>query len=664
MDFFHRSAIELGIIGSNPFHRGETMSVTDEIKDRIDIVDLVSESVELRRAGRNFTGFCPFHHNVNTPSFVVFPDTQTWKCFGECDEGGDLFNFVMKKEGWDFAEALRNLADRAGIVLKPLTPQAQEEQEEGERLRSLLEVAVVYYHHNLINTEAGKVAQAYLDSRGISGETAEAFGLGYAPNSWESALQHFQSTGYSNTEIRNAGLVTEKDEGKVYDRFRHRLMIPIRNRNGKMAGFGARVLNPDDVPKYLNSPQTQTFDKSRLLFGLDTARKGIRELDQAVIVEGYMGVIGPYQYGYRNIVAQMGTALTEYQLRILKKYTGKFILALDSDAAGQKATLRGLEVAREALDRTQEIGFDARGLLQHEGRLKADIRVLSLPPGMDPDDVTHKDPDLWQQLLDEAKPVVAHVMAVLARDQDLDDPKVKSDIASQVLPLIDDLPNPIERDAYIQRLSRLLEINENTLIGFRPERKRSPTGVRHHREPVSIKGPADRKTGQRDGEAYEKHCVGILLREPELVYKVDRALSKDGLNRFDEKDFQNTDFQILVKYIRDALAQSDVEPRDYIIKQLPEDFIEIVDELLELTNDLNIKSDRVLEDLMRAFLNLRKWQIIKKSDHYRYLQENSHENGDYKAAEFQKNISLILQEKHKIDKAMERYTSRTAAFDS
>ena len=640
------------------------MSVTDEIKDRIDIVDLVSENVEMRRAGRNFTGFCPFHHNVNTPSFVVFPDTQTWKCFGECDEGGDVFNYVMKKEGWDFAEALRNLADRAGIELKPLTPQALEEQEEGERLRALLEDAVIFYRHNLINTEAGKIAQAYLDRRGISGETAEAFGLGFAPKTWEAALQHFQSKGYSNTEIRDAGLVTEKEESGMYDRFRHRLMIPIRNRNGKMAGFGARVLNPDDVPKYLNSPQTQTFDKSHLLFGLDNARKNIRELDQAVIVEGYMGVIGPYQHGYRNIVAQMGTALTEYQLRILKKYTGKFILALDSDAAGQKATLRGLEVAREALDRTQEIGFDARGLLQHEGRLKADIRVLTLPPGMDPDDVTHADPDQWQQLLKDAKPVVAHVMATLAMDQDLNDPKIKSDIATQVLPLIDDLPNPIERDAYIQRLSRLLEINENTLMGFRPERKRRRPAVRQRQEVPQIKNPAVRKVGHREGEAYEKHCVGILLREPELIYKVDRALSKDGLDRFGEKDFQNTDFQILVKYIRDALTQSDEEPRDYIIKQLPEDFIEIVDELLELTEDFNPKTERVLEDLMRAFLNLRKWQIIKQNDHYRYLQENNHENGDYKAAEFQKNISQNLQEKHKIDIAMQRYTSRTAAFDS
>ncbi len=640
------------------------MSVTDEIKDRIDIVDLVSESVEMRRAGRNFTGFCPFHHNVNTPSFVVFPDTQTWKCFGECDEGGDVFSFVMKKEGWDFAEALRNLADRAGIELKPLTPEAKEEQEEGDRLRALLEEAVTFYRHNLMNTEAGKIAQAYLERRGIKGETIEAFGLGYAPKTWEAALQHFQSKGYKNTEIRDAGLVTEKDDGGMYDRFRHRLMIPIRNRNGKMAGFGARVLDPDDVPKYLNSPQTPIFDKSRLLFGLDTARKDIRELDQAVIVEGYMGVIGPYQHGFRNIVAQMGTALTEDQLRILKKYTGKFILALDSDTAGQKATLRGLQVAREALDRTSEIVFDARGLIHQEGRLKADIRVLTLPPDKDPDDVTHQDPDHFQQLINEAKPVVAHVMAALAQDQDLDDPKVKSDIATQVLPLIDDLPNPIERDTYFQRLSRMLEINENTLVSFRPERKRRRPATRVHQEDFPVKDPSVRKSGRRDGEAYEKHCVGILLREPELIYKVDRALSRDGLDRFGEKDFQNTDFQILVKYIREALTQADEEPSDNIINKLPEDFIEIVDELLEFTKGLNPKSDRVLEDLMRAFLNLRKWQIVKRNDHYRYLMESNHENGDYKGSEYLKVISLNMEEEHKIDKAMQRYTSRTATLDS
>ena len=640
------------------------MSVIDEIKDRIDIVDLVSESVELRRAGRNYTGFCPFHHNVNTPSFVVFPDTQTWKCFGECDDGGDVFSFVMKREGWEFSEALRVLAERTGVQLKPLTPQAREEKEVGERIRSLLEAAVSFYRCQMLETPAGQIAREYLQKRNLNQETIEAFGLGYAPNSWEASLSHFRKEGYSLGEIRDAGLISEKDDGGVYDRFRHRLMIPIRDRSGNMAGFGARALDPEDMPKYLNSPQTAIFDKSRLLYGLDMARRPIRDQGQVVIVEGYMGVIGPYQYEFRNIVAQMGTALNEHQLRILKKYTDKFIIAMDSDAAGQKATLRGLQIAREALDRKPEVVFDARGLLHHENRLNADIRVLTLPPGMDPDDVTNQDPELWRSLLAEARPVVVHVMDALARDQDLGDPKVKSAIATQVLPLIDDLPNSIERDAYTQRLSRLLEINENSLLRFRPERRRRrPAGISRKRTPP-IQQPPGSRTVLREGEKYEKHCVGILLREPEMIYKVDRALSRDGLERFGEKDFQNADFQILIKLIKEALAQAEEEPRDYIITNLPTNFEEIVDELLVMTQDLNPNIDKVLEDLMRAFLNLRKWQIAKHNDHYRFLQERDHENGDYKAAEYNENISHFLREKHKIDKAMKRYTSRTAAFDS
>jgi len=640
------------------------MSVIDEIKDRIDIVDIVSETVELRKAGRNFSGFCPFHHNVNTPSFVVFPDTQTWKCFGECDEGGDVFSFVMKKEGWEFSEALRILAERAGVELKPLTPQAQEEKETGERIRTLLEKAVSFYRYYLQEAPAGQPAREYIQKRGINQETVEAFGLGYAPNSWDASLNHFQKEGFSLQEIRDAGLVSERDDGGVYDRFRHRLMIPIRDRRGRMAGFGARALNPDDMPKYLNSPQTAVFDKSKLLFGLDGARKSIREDDQVVIVEGYMGVIGPFQYGFRNIVAQMGTALNEYQLRVLKKYTDKFVIAMDSDAAGQKATLRGLQIAREALDRTPEVVFDARGLLHQEGRLNADIRVLTLPPGMDPDDVTNQDPELWRSLIGEARPVVLHVMDALARDQDLDDPKIKSAIASQVLPLIDDLPNSIERDTYTQRLSRLLEINESALLRFRPQRK----GRRPARSTMTGTGrpqkPPERRDIQREGEIYEKHCVGILLREPELIYKVDRALSQDGLARFEGNDFQNADFQILVKHIRDSLAQAEEEPRDYIINHLPENFEGIVDELLVMTRDLNPHSDKVLEDLMRAFLSLRKWQIAKQNDHYRFLQERDHENGDYKSVNYQQIILESTRIEHKIDIALKRLTSRTAAFDS
>lgn len=639
------------------------MSVTDEIKDRIDIVDLVSESVELRRSGKNYTGFCPFHHNVNTPSFVVFPDTQTWHCFGECDEGGDVFNFIMKKEGWEFTDALQNLADRTGVQIKPLTEEDQQQQEENERLRILLEEAVTFYRHQLLQTQPGQIARNYLEKRSLSKDTAEVFGLGYAPDSWSAALDYFQSKGYTAGDLEAVGLVSERDEGGYYDRFRHRLMIPIRDRRGKMAGFGARILDPEDVPKYLNSPQTVLFDKGKLLYGLDLARKSIRSEDEVVIVEGYMGVIAPYQHGFQNLVAQMGTALSEHQLAILKRYTHKLVIAMDSDAAGQKATLRGLQVARETLDRSTDPVFNARGLLRQEARLQADIRVLTLPEGMDPDDVVNQDPAGWQKLVEEARPIVAHVMETLARGKDLADPKVKTEIASQVLPIIEDLPNPIERDTYLQELARKLRLNEQTLLSYRPRKKQRSSFQRSSPVPTQEKKTLEKPREALKGDMYEAHCVGILLREPELIYRVDRELGKDGLNRFSEKDFQNTNYRILIRIIREALQQHDEEPQSYILHNLSDDFVEVASNLLDQTLEFNIRTDKVLEDLMRAILSLRQRKISKSSDHYRYLLETNHQNGDYKALEYQKNITNILQEKHKIDKAMKRYTSRTAAIN-
>ncbi len=430
------------------------MSSIDEIKSRVDIVDLVSETVQLRHSGKNYTGFCPFHPNTRTPAFVVFPETGTWRCFGQCNEGGDIFGYVMKKEGWDFAETLRYLAERAGVQLRAPTPAEQASAEEHDGLRSILEEAVIFYRHQLINTPKGVETLNYLHSqRSLSDKTIESFGLGYAPDSWDTMLGHFKNKGYQESELTACGLVSESEFGKVYDRFRNRIMLPIRDARGRMAGFGARIVNPDDVPKFLNSPQTVVFDKSRLLYGLDRARKSIRSEDQVVLVEGYLDVIALHQAGYFNVVSPMGTALTEHHLQLLKRFSRRIILALDPDAAGDQATLRGLEVARQSLDREHDPVFDARGLLRNEARLKADIRVTTLPDGLDPDELVIRDPQEWETLVENARPIVIHVMETLATGRDLDDPKVKTDIAQSVLPLIADLPSPIERDTYRQRFS-------------------------------------------------------------------------------------------------------------------------------------------------------------------------------------------------------------------
>jgi DNA primase len=440
------------------------MSVTQEIKSRLDIVDIVSEQVNLRRSGRNYAGFCPFHTNTRTPAFYVFPETQTWHCFGECSEGGDLFSYVMKKEGWDFREALQNLAKRAGVTLDEPDPEAKRRRKSEEKLVDLLTTAAEYFYQLLLFAPQAEAARKYVADRQLNEETISTYRLGFALESWDACRTHFNDQGYSDEELLKVGLLTENpDRGTRYDRFRNRLMIPICDVEGRVVGFGARTLEKDGVPKYLNSPQTALFDKGRLLYGLDSAKRYIREAREVVIVEGYMDVMQGWQAGFRNMVAQMGTALTGDQLRLLKRYTKRFVLALDADAAGAKATMRSLQVARDTLDREVETRFDARGLVQHEGRLQADIHIVTLPEGYDPDKIIRSDRDRWPQLLDQSQPVVAYVIGVATRELDLNDAKAKSAVAQQVLPLITDIVDPVEREHYRQQLARALRTDERTL---------------------------------------------------------------------------------------------------------------------------------------------------------------------------------------------------------
>ncbi len=644
------------------------MSSIDEIKARIDLLDLVSETVQLRRSGKNYTGFCPFHTNTRTPAFVVFPESGTWRCFGQCNEGGDIFKFVMKKEGWDFGEALRRLAERAGVELRPVTPQDQAAAEEHELLRILLEEAVTFYRHHLLNTPAGKLALEYLRKRGLKDETIEAFGLGYAPHAWEAGLAHFLSRGYTQQNLLEAGLVTEREPGDpasgVYDRFRNRITFPIRDERGRMAGFGARILDPDDIPKFLNSPQTPVFDKGRLLYGLDRARKGIRAQDQVVIVEGYLDVIALHQAGFTNVVSPMGTALTEHQLYLLKKVTQRMVLALDPDAAGNKATLRGLQIARQALDREQDPVFDARGLLGYEARLQADIRVTTLPPGMDPDEVVNRDPAEWSRILENARPIVVHVMETLAAGLDLNDPKVKTEVAEQVLPLIEDVPSPIERDTYRQRLARLLKVDERTLMGqFRPRLRRprrEPAAP--HPTPGLAPAPAGDRTPAarpRDpGAAVEAHCLGVLLRRPDLLYQVDRRLQEHGLTRLAPDDFASSDHQTIFQLIQRSLDQDDAEPLDHVLNRLDLPLMDLCDDLLVRTEKMDPNEDRVLEDLMRSVLALRRRNLHQNIDQVRFLMEEAQQGSDPAVSDFCQIMVQYTKAQNRLDQAYGRYTSR------
>ena len=613
------------------------MSTIDEIKSRIDIVDLVSEAgVKLRHAGKNYTGFCPFHENKHTPAFVVWPESGTWRCFGQCNEGGDIFKFVMKKEGIDFKEAMQRLASRAGVEIKEYQRETPQQREAYENLRKLLEDSIVFYRSHLF---ANKDILTYLrEKRGLTDATIETFGLGYAPPGYDNILRHFSQRGVKEQELVDAGLLSERDDGKRFDRFRHRIMIPIRDENGKMAGFGARIVDPNDIPKFLNSPETPIFTKGHLLYGLDRARKPIRAADQAVIVEGYLDVIALHQAGYENVVSPMGTALTEEQLRLLKKFTRKIVLALDPDTAGQKAVLRGLEAARSAMDREGELGFDARGLLRNEARLQADLRVASMPDDLDPDEIVARNREEWKILIENAKPIVTHVMETLAAGQNLNDPKVKNQIAAQVLPLIDDLPNAMERDTYRQALSRMLRVDERALIGTQVQapRVRRPRQV-EKRQPLEKSNVA---VSVSSSKMVEEYVIGALFRKPELLYRLDRSLQEYGLLPLNAQDFDFTDNQILFGLIRESVEQDKTDHHAFVTDALPESLQGLSRDLLAQTEKLERAEDKLLEELLRGVIKLRRVTAGENLNQLRFLQEEAHQDGDLRASSY---TDLVLR---------------------
>ncbi len=645
------------------------MSSIDEIKSRIDILDLVSEAgVKLRRSGRNYTGFCPFHDNKHTPAFVVWPESGTWRCFGECNEGGDIFKFLMKKEGIDFKEALQRLAERAGVTLERLQPERPEQREEYERLRRLLEDAVQFYRHHLLNTPAGKSALHYLlEKRKLTLQTIETWGLGYAPPGYETALKHFTAKAYSEQDLIDAGLVSViEDEGsprRVFDRFRHRIMIPIRDENGRMAGFGARIHPNDPKPdpaeqrgasqaKFINTAETPIFSKGRLLYGLDRARKPIRAADQAVIVEGYLDVIALHQAGFENIISPMGTALTEDQLRLLKRFTRKIVLALDPDAAGQKAVLRGLDAARASMDRENERSFDARGMLRQEARLQADLRVANLPDGLDPDEIVERDREEWKRLIAESKPVVEHVLDTLMADKNINDPKVKAEIANQVLPLIEDLPNPIERDSYRQMLARRLKVDERSLSG-RQAPVSPPRRVTPRREPVQEQKPVPAATPISRSKNIETACLTLLLRRPDLLPRLDRRLQESGLSALSTADFEYTDYQFLLGLLQKALEQDETEMHHFVQTRVEEGLRDVYASLAAQPSPKGTDS-RLLDELTRHVLQLRRQALSENLNHLRFLQEEAQQTGDQLATTYQQMVLQYTRSLNYLDAARKK----------
>lgn len=609
------------------------MSVIDEVKDRLDLVEVVSSYLQLSKAGRNYKALCPFH-SEKTPSFVIFPESQRWYCFGACNEGGDAFNFVMRMEGWDFRTALEELATQAGVELRPQTPAQEAAADEADHLRELLAAAARYYHHILLNASEAEIARSYVESRGLTDETVSRFVLGYSPSGWDRSREYLVKQGYSVDELLEAGLVIERDSGGTYDRFRERLMIPIRDRRGRVVGFGARTLAADGVPKYLNSPRTPVFDKSKTLYGLDMARRAIRRRDRAIIVEGYMDVMQAHQAGYQNVIAQMGTALTETQLRHLCRYSRRIVLSLDPDTAGVQATLHGVEVAREALEKEWEPVFDPRGLLGYEGRLGAEIRVLQLPGGKDPDDVIRADAEQWGRLVDQAVPVVDFYLQLLLDEIDLDDTKAKSRAVDQLLPLLRTVANPVEREDYVQKVARSLRVDERAVTARLRSKERSQLKGRRPPRQYDPVASADEESVEQPTDALlEGHCLSMLLIRPDLLSRVDALLKERGLEPIGPHDFGQVSLRAIFEVWENVLASRPSPSFDDLQAELPGDMRERLEELHRAA-DVELAEDQLARDVVVTLLRLRQRRLRQVVHDLRMLMLEAHEGGDARAKQY------------------------------
>ena len=470
-------------------------STLEEILSRVDIVELISGYIPLKRAGRGYKALCPFHHE-KTPSFTVNPDKQIFHCFG-CSAGGNAFGFLMQHERLEFPEAIEALAKRTGVIIHEASAAERKTQNLSEQLYKINEAAAHFYSDQLHAPE-GEPALKYLLKRGLTKETIQRFKIGYAQDKWDGLLNYLRSKGFVLGLIEKSGLIIAKDNGGYYDRFRKRILIPIHDTKGRTVAFGARVLD-NSLPKYINSPETPVYSKSKVLFGLDLNNEEIRLKDLAVIVEGYFDLIFPYQAGVKNITASCGTALTQEQIRLLKRYSRNVVLVYDSDNAGQMATLRSIDTLIE------------------EGM---NVMAARLPKGHDPDSFARQfGPEGFQKLITEAKDIFDYKLEFLkSKYAPLTIPN-KSRAASEMLSLINKVNNTVSKSAYIKKLAEELSLDENSLLLELKKTENQNNRLPHKEEkftppktPVATNAP-------------ERMIVRLILEEQELIEQIKERLT-------------------------------------------------------------------------------------------------------------------------------------------
>ena len=554
--------------------------ILEKIKSQNDIVDVISERVRLRKSGRNFTGLCPFH-NEKTPSFSVSQEKQIYKCFG-CGEAGNVISFVMKEKNLPFIEAVKYLANRANIPLEMNNGEKSKSAKKKDLLYRVNVEAAKFFFSNLMNNQNAK---EYFLNRGIKEETIKKFGLGFANDSWNSLMFYLRKKGINDVLLEEAGLISvNKEKGRKYDRFRNRVMFPVFDYQGRVIGFGGRVLD-DSKPKYLNSPETLVFQKGTNLYGLNFALKHNMSERYFVIVEGYMDLISLHQYGITNVVASLGTALTINQARLLKRYADKVIISYDADMAGQMATLRGLEILRTA-------GFD--------------VRVLNIPQGKDPDEyVRSNGKEAFLKLINSAEPLIDYRMKKAEEGIDFKNSQSLILYAKRIMEIISDL-DPVEKDVYIKKASENTGIKEQTLYDILKSKMKDnrENNFRNNKEEDRSKlyvEPGFLKA--------ERALIKIMLENEEYLQYIEERISENDFILLEHKEIFTV--IILAKGENINNIESFIESRLSNAKTIGE-LVKIKEENIFFAEDIKIQIDDFINEIHSYKLKQRIDQLRKE----------------------------------------------------
>lgn len=507
-------------------------NILEDILSRLDLAELIAGYIPLKRAGRNFRALCPFHHE-KTPSFMVSPERQIYHCFG-CNTGGNAFNFLMQYERMEFMEAVEALAKKVGVVLPEKHKQDPHTISLATQLYKINELAAVFYENNL-NSSEGATAKDYLLKRNLNSQALKLFKLGVASVKWEELINHLRQKNINLSLLEKAGLILSKQGGGYYDRFRNRIIFPIFDIKSRVLGFGARVLD-NTLPKYINSPETPIYTKGKHLYGLNFAYEAIREADFAVIVEGYLDCIMPYQAGIKNIVASLGTALSAEQIRLIKRYTHNVVIIYDADDAGQMATLRTLDL------------FIEEGM---------SVKVVSLPQGFDPDLFVRKNGiEKFKEKIQEAKNIFDYKLSMLKSRYNFKEIEAKAKIASEMLPTINKFKNAVLRSEYIKQLAEELNLEEEALL---QELKK----VKPDKQYPDLDAALDRKLPSINPT--EKLLLKLILEETALISRIRGRLTP--------ADFQDERASRILSIMLELVEQGkNIEPSN-LINYLDDDSI-------------------------------------------------------------------------------------------